>query len=324
MHLPDSLQQAIQVEIERFGGKEIAEARKELTDRYRAHQRQHLMTKEEHRLSYLATRLPATFAVVQHVLEEVKARVPHVDIKSLLDLGAGPGTVMWAAADVFAHLEQVTLIERDMQLMQMGQRLAAASSNKSVIQAQWQAGDLEQLPSLTKSDLITLSYAVGELSTLATVQLIEAAWSATNHLLVIIEPGTPQGFERIRAIRRQLIDLQAYMVAPCPHVNACPMQEGDWCHFAQRIERSALHRRLKEASMGYEDEKYSYVAVCKSPAVLPQTRVLRTPMRRSGHMNLTLCTPDGLKLETISKKQGELYKLARKTEWGSPFPPEVC
>ncbi|MCI0389431.1 MAG: small ribosomal subunit Rsm22 family protein [Acidobacteria bacterium] len=35
------------------------------------------------------------------------------------------------------------------------------------------------------------------------------------------------------------------------------MADGDWRHFAARIERSSLHRRINGAELGYEDGKYS-------------------------------------------------------------------
>jgi hypothetical protein len=35
--------------------------------------------------------------------------------------------------------------------------------------------------------------------------------------------------------------------------------ETEWRHFATRFERSSLHRCIKNAELGHEDEKYSYV-----------------------------------------------------------------
>ncbi len=97
------------------------------------------------------------------------------------------------------------------------------------------------------------------------------------------------------------------------------MAGGDWCHFAARVERSSLHRRLKGGSLGYEDEKFSYVAATKEPFSLPDSRILTHPERHSGHIILKLCTSEGVQHPTISKKMGPLYKQARKAEWGDAF-----
>ena len=324
MPLPENLQEAIEIEIDRFGWHTINEARKELTDRYRSrsHDKQAFMTKEEHRCAYIAARMPATYSVIYRVLEEIKSRSPSIIIKSLLDLGSGPGTAMWAAHAVFEGIDTITQYEQDEQLISLGRRLANHSDQASLKNARWELQNLEHITTLPQHDLITLSYSIGELPDNKILPLIDKCWDATQQFLVIIEPGTPIGFERIRTIRQHLIERRAWMVAPCPHSHACPMKDGDWCHFSERVERSSIHRRLKEGTLGYEDEKYSYIAVSKFPSDLPQSRVLRHPIKRSGHVNITLCTPEGIKQETFSKRNKEIYKEARKIEWGSAFSPD--
>ena len=47
-------------------------------------------------------------------------------------------------------------------------------------------------------------------------------WQRRGQALVLIEPGTPQGFARIRAARAALIEAGAHIAAPCTHDNACP------------------------------------------------------------------------------------------------------
>jgi ribosomal protein RSM22 (predicted rRNA methylase) len=45
--------------------------------------------------SYLAVRLPATFAVCQHIFAEIARRIPDFAPATLADVGAGPGTASW-------------------------------------------------------------------------------------------------------------------------------------------------------------------------------------------------------------------------------------
>lgn len=319
MHLPHSLQSAIDSFMESIEIGKLTEAREELTDRYRQHKNSQYMTTDAQRQSYVVSRLPATFAALQSALKAIQDRAD-LPIKSILDLGAGPGTGMWAACESFPEIEIVTLIERDQSLTQMGKQLAQFSEHPAIRSASWQEADLEHLDNLLPHDLIILSYSVGELIPERMMTLINLCWNSARQLLLIVEPGTPVGFERIRLIRRQLIDWGAHLIAPCPHHEACPMQGGDWCHFSARVERSSLHRRLKGGSLGHEDEKFSYVAATKSSFILPDSRVLRHPLRHSGHVILKLCTSKGVQQPTISKKMGDLYKKARKVEWGETFP----
>jgi ribosomal protein RSM22 (predicted rRNA methylase) len=148
-------------------------------------------------------------------------------------------------------------------------------------------------------------------------EIVKKLWDSAKQALIIIEPGTMPGFDIIRQTRQQLIDLGAAMIAPCPHTLKCPMPQDDWCHFSVRIERSRLHKQIKEGSLGYEDEKFSYIAVAKLPVDLPDARILRHPLKRSGHVSFALCTKNqGLVTKIISRRDGDLYKQARHLEWG--------
>ena len=117
MRLPAPLAHAIENELSQFDRKALARAVEELSASYRtqpkdAHLSASFINNDVQRAAYLLTRVPATYAAIYAVLREVKERIPELEVRSLLDLGAGPGTAMWAAAEIFSELEQVTLIER--------------------------------------------------------------------------------------------------------------------------------------------------------------------------------------------------------------------
>lgn len=323
MPMPERLQEAIEKEIEHISFKEIEKARENLTEKYRGHSssKRQFMSTEAERCAYLAARMPATYAVVQGVLEEVKARIPDVEMHSLLDVGSGPGTAMWAARDVFPEIRRFTLIERDDQLAAIGARLAASGNDPAMSAASWLKQNVAEDSAAPQAhDMVILSYMVGELPSAVVPVLLEKCWLATEKCLVVIEPGTPAGFERIRSIRQALIAWNAFLTAPCPHCIACPMAEGDWCHFSKRVERTSFHRKIKGGTLGYEDEKFSYIVASKIKPVLPQARVLRHPIKHSGHIELTLCTDRGMiERATVSKRTPEIYKQARKIQWGESF-----
>lgn len=317
MRLPEILQNAIEEELRKAKTNVLAKARVNLSQSYREDPTALHMQSHSERLSYLASRMPATYASNVKVFSELLRLAPVANIKTLLDLGSGPGTALWAANEVFGRLAQADLIERDDGLIDIGKKLAAAGN----LQAQWSkdvltSSDVEYKP----HDLSVFSYSYGELPKDKRLQVLKSVWQSTR-FLVIVEPGTPRGYETIMEVRDSLIPQNGFILAPCPHMQICPMAGKDWCHFSARLERSALHQNVKEAYRGYEDEKYSYVIFSKNPVELPENRIVRHPMKHSGHVNFTLCTHEGtLRQETVSKKHGELYKKARDAEWGDPWP----
>ena len=321
MRPPDYLQTAIEQLSAQAGWREVGAASRELSQRYRnANFTAPAVRDSADRIAYLAIRLPATFAANVHVFAELRRRAPQIEISSLLDLGAGPGTTLFAAAEVFSGLRHATLLEADPQWAKVGKQLAAAGSSTAVREAEWLRRDLREPGELQPHDLIVISYALGELALPAVEAVIRRAWQAARKFLVVIEPGTKRGFAGVNAARSWLIAQDANILAPCPHQLVCPMAAAnDWCHFSQRLERTREHRRIKSGALGHEDEKFSYVIASRLDLPAAAARIVRHPRRHSGHVQLELCTPEGLIRKTVTKSSGEAYKRARQAEWGEEF-----
>lgn len=324
MPVPPELAQAIQHEIESLPRADLARAAAELTQIYKAEKSASpTITTPAHRAAYLAVRLPATFAANLAAFSEVRRLATETKIESMLDLGTGPGTALWAATGMFPEMTQATLVESDRSLIETGKRLCGQNSHPAIRSASWLQQDLSRGLNCEPHDLVVISYALGELPASATDKLISQAWNCTKEFLVIVEPGTMRGFNFIDLMRSKLIASGAYILAPCPHALTCPMAAaGDWCHFAARVQRSSLHRQIKGGTLGYEDEKFSYVVAGRQEFPRPLARIVRHPQQHSGHIQLTLCTPDGLKSVTITKSQKDQYRLARKAEWGDEWEDE--
>jgi ribosomal protein RSM22 (predicted rRNA methylase) len=328
MRLPDELLAVIEREVEKIDRAALARASDELTRRYKSADFSAPVVKSEaHRAAYLATRLPATYAANWRVFSEIWRLAPHAqEIHSVLDLGAGPGTALWAAAEVFPGLRQATLVESDGAWVNLGQRIAADSAHLVLRQGRWIRHDLCSPLDSSAHDMVVISYTLGELAPAAANSLLLRAWKLASRFLVVIEPGTPRGFGVVHAARAALIAGAAahgddgQVLAPCPHQGVCPMAAaGDWCHFAQRVPRTSLHRRLKGGALSYEDEKFSYVVASRDHSPRAPSRIVRHPQKRSGHVQLTLCTRRGIENRTVSRSQGKDYQLARQAEWGEAW-----
>jgi ribosomal protein RSM22 (predicted rRNA methylase) len=319
MRLPPYLVEAAEAVVNQVDGRRLAQAAIQISHRYQAGDfSSPAISHDAHRAAYLATRLPASYAVNERVFSEIRSLAPEAKIISLLDLGAGPGTALFAAAETFPALQRATLLEADDSWIALGKNLVAQSPHSAVRQARWLKHDLRSGFSCDAHDLVVLSYVAGELNAGALEGLVRKAWSCAQKFLVVVEPGTPRGFAVIDAARTALIAGGAEILAPCPHRHACPMAAaGDWCHFAQRIERSARHRQLKGGALGYEDEKFSYLVASRHRPAAFFPRILRHPGKHSGHIKLELCMPEGqLERRTITRSDKPAYRLARKASWG--------
>ena len=216
----------------------------------------------------------------------------------------------------------MTLVDRDPELLQLGVRLWRHDGAGSGPAVDVRTGDLAGADA-PAADVVVLSYAIGELAETRAAQAIERALALASGALVVIEPGTPPGFARIRAARDRLIASGATIAAPCPHEAACPMAGGDWCHFAVRLERSRAHRQSKHAALGWEDEKFAYVVAVRDASLLRARaggRILRRPHKGTGHVRLALCAPGGL-TDAVVTRRAPAYREARDAAWGDAWPP---
>ncbi len=274
--------------------KELLRASEDLSSRYQTKKSHNT---DLHRIVYLATRMPATYAVLKKVFSEIS--VP----KTILDCGAGPGTSIWALWDF--SISSLTLLEKDFEFVKLGKKLFDVPP----FEVNWKTQSF--LTFKEKAELILFSYSLNEVPQETLPEVVQNAYNQTENFIIIVEPGTPDGFERVRKIRTQLLQLGMSLHAPCPHHEICPMVSPNWCHFSARLPRTSLHRTLKKGALGHEDEKYSYLIASKEPHNPQGSRVLRHPIIRKGHSIVDLCTRSGLQQKTITGKE------RKKLSWGS-------
>ncbi|TKT82624.1 small ribosomal subunit Rsm22 family protein [Aquamicrobium sp. LC103] len=319
MELPAALRQAVEQALEGTPLPDLRRAADLLSRRYRAETRDGRLHVGDDLAAraYLATRLPATYAAVRRSLAEFAEMRPGFSPASLLDVGAGPGTAFWAVSDEWPDVESATLIEASGAMRKAGEGLAQAARAP----ISWRSLDVEGgLEDIDAAELVTLCYVLDELAPPVRDRLVDRLWSLTADTLVIVEPGTPAGWQRIIAARDRLLAAGAAIAAPCPHHAPCPLKAPDWCHFAQRVARSRLHRRAKGGEVPFEDEKFIYLAACRHPLESPHARVLASPRAASGAVRLKLCRGDGTSGdELFTRRQGAAFKTARRLGWGDAF-----
>ena len=112
MRLPRELAEAIQAEIEKVERRLLVQAAREISARYQAGDfSSPALATDAQRAAYLAVRFPATYAACRRVFSEIRLRAPQAEIAGMLDLGAGPGTALLAAGEIFPALRRASLID---------------------------------------------------------------------------------------------------------------------------------------------------------------------------------------------------------------------
>jgi ribosomal protein RSM22 (predicted rRNA methylase) len=325
MRLPPDLPPDLKAGLDRLARgvsrKAIAERAAMQSRTYRAGGGSHGIATADDVLAYAFTRLPATYAAVMAVFNAMRETLPTFLPRTMLDVGAGPGTAAFAAVAAFEPLGEVRLIDANASLRELALTLMAGADSETLRRVadgrSYRHGNaLTLLVGAEPADLVVASYAAGEISDGELARFTQALWAATAGVLAVIEPGTPEGFTRILRMRDELIATGAYVAAPCPHARACPLQAPDWCHFAQRLPRSRDHLRVKGAEVPFEDEKLSYVVASRGAPQSIEARVLAPPKISKSAATTKLCTDGGLVVDIAARRDREPYRRRKSWRWG--------
>lgn len=321
--LPAALRAGIEALAANLAGRELAAASRRLSDDYRAGRGTRLASAAEV-AAYAVARMPATFAACARALEEAAGRADFAP-RSILDLGCGPGTATWAAAEAFPSLESARLVDAHRGMMATGRTLAAGGP-PVLVEAEWLESPLAGGPAGSlRADLVMASYALNESPAAEAGRLAAALFARSDGLLVIVEPGTPQGSAVIAAARTAILAAGGGILAPCPGDVPCPVAPPDWCHFSTRLPRLRAHKAAKSADLPFEDEPFAYlVAARPGIAIRPAAaRILRPPRVEKGGTAFTLCAPEGKAVRTVPAREREAHRAVRRLGWGDAFPADL-
>lgn len=313
--LPAELKSALDARLHELSRNDAAERSASISRTYRDGGGSGAIRTETDALAYALARMPATYAAVTASLNALCETNPDFAPKSLLDVGAGPGTASWAATETFSSLQNFVLLDANSALRTLALQFGAGSARLRAMN--YQRGEaVAALAAAEAADLVVASYVIAEMDDRQRRAIAELMWAKTRDTLLVVEPGTPAGYARIIALRDQLIASGAHVAAPCPHNDKCPLLAPDWCHFTQRLPRSRAHRQIKRVELPFEDEKFAYVALTRAPAARHPARVLAQPVVSKVEVTAKLCTSDGLAITRVPRRAKADYAAARRWRWG--------
>lgn len=313
--LPPAIKAHLDTKLEGVSRRELAARARRISEHYRQGQGSSTIIRDDlDALAYVIARMPATYAAIAQALFRTAPHLSDFAPASLLDLGAGPGSATFAALDVWPSIATIRQVERSSVFRRFASELLKTSQREGeVLDGDLARGAADGL----RADVVIAGYVLVELADRDVARLADQALQSSTGLVVFVEPGTPEGFARIRLARQHLIGAGARIVAPCPGNGPCPMTASDWCHFSARLARSRDHMLLKDAEVPFEDERYAYVAATQALSASPAAgRVLRAPAVGRSEVQLVMCTPSGLADRHVARRDNPRFKLARKLKWG--------
>ena len=266
--------------------------------------------------AYMVSRVPATYAANRRVQAALAEAWPEFSPRSLLDIGTGPGTASWAAYAQWPSLLSITQCEQDPRFATLALDLNVGSGLVPLQAAKVLRSSEIALSPDVSADLVVASYMLAELPLASMSATALRMWQRAEHVLVLIEPGTPQGFERLRIVREVLLGQGALVIAPCTHQSLCPMASRNWCHFKTRVQRSRAHMHAKQGTVPFEDEAFSYLVLSRTAVVQSGGRVVAPVTVNKVATTLPLCDASGLHDVVIASRDKPAYKRAKKSGWG--------
>lgn len=289
-------------------------------------------------LTYLIYRMPATSQVIDYVLSQLKI-FDENDIKTVLDLGSGPGASIIPLMDNFPSLENITLIEEQSSMINIGREFIKilkdrgfniddgtnklGSNHTDIKYVKRSVNSLKSVDNDGKLvDLILSSYMINEFTQKEVDEFFRLIKESKFKYFISIVPGTPHHFKILDYLRKNFLKNDYFeIIAPCTFTGICNLEE-DWCHFAKRVNRSSTLRSIKEGELSYEDEKFSYLIIknklyTEDSKCEDKKRIIRHPEIRKGLIKFKTCSREGIGEIVLTKgKDKEKYKASKDLGWG--------
>jgi ribosomal protein RSM22 (predicted rRNA methylase) len=320
--LPAPLAAAIETRLAGRAHVVLRERARLLSESYRARRPTFETIRDEtDALAYAATRMPATFAAIVTALGRLKEESPDFAPKLMLDVGCGLGAAAFAAATVWPSVvAEIALLDRSALFLRLATELMKESGAPAAIEAIQADFAAPGALAAAQFDLVVAGYALTEIAESELPAAVDRLWAQTSGALVIVEPGTPRDHARLMDVRRRLVGQGANILAPCPHAAPCPLATPDWCHFSVRLPRRRAHKRLKDAEVPFEDEKFAYLAVGRRGGLSPPSaRIIGPPRAGKAGVSLKLCADKAFRETFIPKRDKARYEKIRRKDWGDPL-----
>ena len=171
--LPAELKAALDARLQGLSRSDAAERASLISQTYRDGGGSSAIRSEADALAYALARMPATYAAVTASLNALREIRPDFAPTSLLDVGAGPGTATWAAAEAFPSLTAFALLDANSALRALALDLGRDSTR--LRKMTYRRGEARAaLADGEAADLVIASYMIGEIGDAERTALAES------------------------------------------------------------------------------------------------------------------------------------------------------
>lgn len=290
----------------------------------RSKRRKEYMTDAKFLSPYLYYFLPWNLYRMSRLFSGLELDIP--DGGEIADLGTGPLTAVIALWMSRPHLRSrklnFTCIDLSPKSMQTGLKLFQAMAGKD---SPWRiktvkAGFMDRLH--RKADLVIAANAFNELDWSGRTTRNQADKIA-KHLvtsakdtgrILLIETGVRLTGRIVAELRTQILDKGFKPIAPCPHIEECPMPATGhgtpWCHFNFSTKGAPiwLETLSKEAQLEKDNVTLNFLYFSqKGGANWGAVRAISEPFKLHGNKGQYACSDRGLTLIDFGPKSRPLF-----------------
>lgn len=273
-------------------------------------------------LAYLALRTPATYAQTVGAFLQIQELIPSWQPKTILDLGSGPGTGIWAAKNTWFSIASATCIDQKKSFLSISKQIADLANFPVDISNLYNDG-LKGLQNIDqKYDIVLIANLLNELPPTQIEKVLQETYERCNGVLIIIEPGTPFGSQIVEQSAQYFFE-KGFLLAPYIN-NTFATTSKYWLHFSQRFIRPDFQRRIRQnmrdkslMASDWEDTKYAYIAISKiQPEKTFWGRCIGSITKHKGFIEVPILTQNKLIVEKVMKRDKARYAFAKKLTWG--------
>ncbi|XP_011206717.2 methyltransferase-like protein 17, mitochondrial [Bactrocera dorsalis] len=284
-------------------------------------------------LVYAIGRGAKEYSVLISILNEIRVRDESFQPRSYFDFGAGVGTGMWAASNLWKNtIFEYYNVDSSRHMNDLSELiLREGNENQQILLRNVYYRQF--LPAIeTLYDLVVLSYTLFELPNIESRRdVILNLWKKCSSYMVIIEEGTRRGSELINEARDLIlnlnsVELKGEVFAPCSHNLTCPRLSNNGDRTPCNFEVGFVPLHLGNEKNDRQTARYSYVVFKKGNISDPTRkwpRLVRPTLLRSKHIICRMCTEDAKLQEVIfthSKHGRHAYRCAKASDWGDRLP----